>query len=55
MRTGVAIGADDDVARDYEAFFGQKRVLDAHVLLVEIIFQIVLIRKIAADFGLVGA
>ena len=51
----MAIGADDDVARHYEALFRQKRMLDAHVLFIEIIFQIVLIRKIAADFGLVGA
>ena len=45
--TGVAIRADDDVTGYYEPLFRHQRVLYTHIFFVEIVFQIVLISKLA--------
>ena len=49
---GVAVGADDAVARGHDALFGQKRVLHAHSAHVVEVEDVVLVSELAALLGL---
>ena len=50
--TGVAVRADDAVARSHDALFGQQCVLNAHAAHVEKVEDIVLVGELAALLGL---
>ena len=43
---GVAVGADHQVARKYQALFRQQRVLDAHLAAVEEVRQFLRLREL---------
>ncbi len=52
--TGVAVGADNDVAGDDKPFFGQQGMLDPHIFFVEKVLHAVFLGKITADARLIG-
>ena len=49
---GVAVGADDAVARGHDALFGQQRVLNAHLADIVEVEDVVLVCELAALLGL---
>ncbi len=49
---GVAVGADDDVARRHHAHVGQEHVLDAHAPHLEVVDDLVLAGELAHLLGL---
>ena len=51
---GVAVCADDAVARGHDAFFGQQGVLDAHLAHIVEVEDVVLVGKLAALLGLLS-
>ena len=52
VRAGVAVRADDEIARTHQSFFGEKRVLDAHFAHVKKVFYAVLVGEIAHGLDL---
>jgi len=50
----VAVGTDDEVARDDDALLGEKGVLDAHAALLEVVGDGVLVGEVARHLGLLG-
>ncbi len=52
---GVAVRADDEVARAHDALLGQKRVFHAHAAHLVVVGNALLAREIAHDLGLFGA
>ena len=52
---GVAVGADDEVARAHDALLGQKRVLHAHAAHLIVMGNALLAHEIAHDLRLFGA
>ena len=51
---GVAVGADDEVARAHDALLGQKRVFDSHAAHLVVVGDALLAHEIAHDLGLLG-
>ena len=51
---GVAVGADDEVARAHDALLRQKRVLHAHAAHLVVVGDALLAHEIAHDLGLLG-
>ena len=52
---GVAVRADDEVARAHDALLGQQRVLDAHAAHLVVVGNALLACEVAHDLGLLGA
>ena len=55
VRAGVAVRADDEVARADDALLGEQRMLDAHAAHLVVVGDTLLAREIAHDLGLLGA
>ena len=55
VRAGVAVRADDEVARAHDALLRQQRMFHAHAAHLVVVGDALLAREVAHDLGLLGA